>query len=360
MKQDPRKRRQRANTAAPSTVSNGYTMVLIPSGTGSTVRLSIPKALLVFVSLVLFALTGAVIGIVIDYLKLQDVARDYERIRVENHSIRSEAAALALKIREVQASLSQVDTISDQIREMATINPATGRKDKGAQAAQPQKKKPLKDDQANLDDDTESTDLEAMGPLTKEDYDIAKGIGVVGKGAPVTVKLESLEFRRTFEEILALGARSTSKAKELQGLLNDVRNYQQRISYTPTLLPAQGHLTSRFGLRISPFSGSRQMHWGLDISAPTGTPVRAAAAGRIVRAGFAADYGKYIDIDHGSNILTRYAHLSQQAKKSGDFVQKGELIGLVGSTGRSTGPHLHYEVKIDGRRMNPLNFIHSW
>lgn len=346
-------------------------MVLIPSGTGNSVRFSLPRSILIFISLMFFAMTGAVVGIVIDYLKLQDVARDYERIRVENHSIRSEAAALALKIREVQGSLSQVDTISDQIREMATIDPATGRKGKtGINRNRQVKKNSLTHPKGTLQarristtaisSDTESTDIDDIGPLSKEDYDTARGASLSTRGSPVTVKLESLEFRKTFEEILDLGARSSFKARELQNLLEDVKSYQQRIAFTPTLAPISGRITSPFGLRVSPFSGRRQMHWGVDISAPTGTPVRASAAGTIVRAGFAADYGKYIDIDHGNNILTRYGHMHRRLKNLGEKIEKGDLIGLVGSTGRSTGPHLHYEVKVDGRRVNPLNYVHAW
>jgi len=117
--------------------------------------------------------------------------------------------------------------------------------------------------------------------------------------------------------------------------------------------PADGRLTSTFGMRWE------RMHYGIDVAAPVGTPVYAAAAGRVTYADWAGTYGRLVIIDHGNGIETRYAHLSQILVKVGDQVQRGQRIALVGNTGNSTGPHLHFEVRVDDDPQDPLLWLPS-
>lgn len=115
--------------------------------------------------------------------------------------------------------------------------------------------------------------------------------------------------------------------------------------------------TSNFGARTDPFTGASAMHAGMDFRANTGTPIRAAGAGRVLRAEIAGGYGNLVELDHGNGLTTRYAHLSAFDVKAGDIVAAGAIIGRAGSTGRSTGPHLHYETRHDEQAVNPLKFI---
>ena len=110
-------------------------------------------------------------------------------------------------------------------------------------------------------------------------------------------------------------------------------------------------------MRTHPVTGGRRAHKGIDLAAPTGTPVYATADGMVERANWFSSYGKFIKIDHGASMETRFAHLSRISVSAGERVKKGQLIGYVGSTGRSTGPHLHYEVRIDGRAVNPMPYM---
>lgn len=119
----------------------------------------------------------------------------------------------------------------------------------------------------------------------------------------------------------------------------------------------QMRLTSSFGNRSDPFTGRRARHNGIDIPGPTGTPIYATADGQVGRAQRLGGYGNYIEIEHGHALQTRYGHLSQILVEPGQRVRRGDLIGLMGSTGRSTGPHLHYEVRIAGAPVNPIPFI---
>ncbi len=129
------------------------------------------------------------------------------------------------------------------------------------------------------------------------------------------------------------------------------------IDSQPNLWPVEGRLLGAFGRRTDPFSGEGAMHMGVDIGAPTGTPVRATADGVVVYAQMESGYGKLIRVDHGNGIQTYYAHLSQFYVNVGQDVHRGEVIGAVGSTGRVTAPHLHYEVRRAGAPMNPAHFL---
>lgn len=132
----------------------------------------------------------------------------------------------------------------------------------------------------------------------------------------------------------------------------------QRGISVPSRMPLEGaSLTSGFGMRNHPVLGGRRKHTGIDLAAPTGTPVYATADGIIGRADWYSSYGLYISINHGASMETRYAHLSRLAVAAGDNIKKGDLIGYVGSTGRSTGPHLHYEVRVEGLAVNPIPYM---
>ena len=128
----------------------------------------------------------------------------------------------------------------------------------------------------------------------------------------------------------------------------------------PSMMPLQGAaLTSDYGMRTHPVLGGRRAHKGIDLGSPTGTPVYATADGFVAKAERFSSYGNYIQIEHGGDLETRYAHLSGYAVAAGERVVKGQLIGYVGSTGRSTGPHLHYEVRVAGEAVDPTPYMHT-
>ncbi|WP_242447506.1 M23 family metallopeptidase [Aurantiacibacter aquimixticola] len=128
----------------------------------------------------------------------------------------------------------------------------------------------------------------------------------------------------------------------------------------PQVMPADiNSISSGFGARRDPFSGRAAMHNGLDFRAPHGSPIHATAAGRVTFVGNRSGYGKTVEISHGSGMITRYAHMSAFRTRVGTEIAAGEVIGAIGSTGRSTGPHLHFEVRIDGRAVNPRPFLET-
>lgn len=128
----------------------------------------------------------------------------------------------------------------------------------------------------------------------------------------------------------------------------------------PSRMPVAGvHLTSDYGMRTHPVLGGRRAHKGVDLAGPVGTPVHATADGLVSRADWFSSYGLYVSIEHGGKIQTRYGHMSRLNVAAGQRVQKGDIIGFIGSTGRSTGPHLHYEVRVGGNAVNPIPYMQA-
>jgi murein DD-endopeptidase MepM/ murein hydrolase activator NlpD len=146
-------------------------------------------------------------------------------------------------------------------------------------------------------------------------------------------------------------------ASRLDIMRNGVERRQALAAATPSIWPVTGWLSSAYGNRRDPFTGGADFHPGLDISADYGQPVRATADGTVAIAGVSGSYGNLVEIDHGYGIVTRYGHLSRFHTSAGQQVHRGDVIGYVGSTGRSTSAHLHYEILLNGKLSNPLNLL---
>jgi len=155
----------------------------------------------------------------------------------------------------------------------------------------------------------------------------------------------------------SLDERSATVGSRLSALEGQFARRETLVSSTPTVAPVRGLLNSGFGVRRDPFTGEGAFHAGLDISTLRNEPVLATASGVVVKSGWRGDYGKAVEIDHGTGYRTVYGHLATILVRDGQKVQRGERVGLVGSTGRSTGPHLHYEVRQGDRILNPLEYI---
>lgn len=183
--------------------------------------------------------------------------------------------------------------------------------------------------------------------------------GVTGllNDAGYLARHRDLYARRLHSLLDELSSNILLEEVEQQTLVSIMRTGKDSLQSTPSIWPAKGFLSSGFGWRRSPFSGARTMHTGLDIANRVGTPVSAPARGSITFSGNDGAYGICITIDHGNGVVTRYAHLSKSLVKAGDYIQRGEVVGAIGNTGRSTGPHLHYEVLLNGMHVNPMRYI---
>ena len=174
------------------------------------------------------------------------------------------------------------------------------------------------------------------------------------------VKIETTHdslMREMHDQIGNLGIAFNKQEQGFDNLLNGLKAKQNLLLCTPAIRPSDGWLTSNFGYRKSPYTGHQEFHKALDIANKIGTSIRATANGTVISAGDKGFLGKVITIDHGFGVITKYGHLSKISVKVGAVVKRGEVIGQMGNTGKSTGPHVHYEVVLNGVPVNPTGYI---
>lgn len=159
------------------------------------------------------------------------------------------------------------------------------------------------------------------------------------------------------DTLATLGMELDKRTMALSELSDILEERKLLMNSTPSIWPVKGWITSSFGFRKSPFTGGRVFHAGLDIANRRGTPIKTTAKGVVIFAGWKSGYGNMMVIDHGYSFVTQYGHCDKLLKKAGDVVEKGDTVALVGNSGRSTGPHVHYEVLVNGVPVNPLKFI---
>jgi murein DD-endopeptidase MepM/ murein hydrolase activator NlpD len=204
---------------------------------------------------------------------------------------------------------------------------------------------------ANIEKTDDSNNIFGVGGSVPEDLDA---------GLPLMEKHNSL-IRDMHEQIDVLNRASIHQQNEFESLLKSLEDQQNLLASTPAIRPIsrgeKSWVTSSFGFRQSPFTGQREFHQGYDISAREGTPVLATADGVVIFVGRKGLLGSTIIIDHGHGMVTRFGHCQKFLKKRGEKVKRWEPVALVGNTGRSTGPHVHYEVRLNGIPVNPTKYI---
>lgn len=254
--------------------------------------------------------------------------------------LRSNLDAMAARLGEMQAQLLQLDSLSERVSSLAGIKApeAKAGSRSGTSIEDPFKGvRPLE---------------RSLGQPSDRQFDLR-----AGQGGPLL--LAQPRTTDEFDQALArLGQHLAARSDTLEALEAVLLDQQVRRALLPTITPIQaGYIGSGFGWRLDPFVGAGSMHEGIDFVADIGTPVVAAAGGVIVSAERHPAYGNLIEIDHGNDFTTRYAHLSKMTVREGQVVKRGQNVGLSGNTGRSTGPHLHFEVRFRGVAQNPARFL---
>jgi len=208
--------------------------------------------------------------------------------------------------------------------------------------------------------DTKLRRAVSLGPRDKAQQ-------VLGIGGPDELGLQNLAsmgekkqeeaLKEMHQELTQLKGAASKQEASLQMLIEYFEDKRSLYASTPSVWPVRGWVTSPFGNRTSPFSGILKFHEGMDIAAQTGTPVVAPADGVVVKAGFSTGYGNMVEISHGYGLRTVFGHNSRLNVKAGQRVKRGDVISYVGDTGSSTGPHLHYEVRMNGLPVNPVKYL---
>ena len=309
------------------------TIMIIPDGCRATRQLRIPESLVkITFGLSLVALCAA--GFVFfDYLELRYFRNNFRMVASENEDLKGEARLLMQNLEEVKGALRRVQDYTGKLGELTALKVQKFTKKTG------------------------------IGPLTAEEFSVAQqSTAIVANKdssayVPVGLNVDKLVFRPIFDRLASIGHAANNHAMELQHLLSTLSQQKNLLSSIPSVAPVDGWITSGFGTRVSPFTGERTAHAGIDIAAPVGTPIMAPADGVVIFTGAKAGFGNFIMIAHGYGVVTRYGHNHQNLVQPGQKVGRGEQIGTVGETGRATGPHLHYEVVINGKLENPQKFI---
>jgi len=251
------------------------------------------------------------------YASIVDVAAENQPLRHENAALRAELDAVSGKLESIGGTLDRVQRFDQKLR-TSTVSEA-GFKNLAMGPTQ------------------------ALADTRRVDPDEVTGARVVVEDLPAEAERLSTEAMRRENSL-----------QQLQAYFQDQKSL---LAATPSIWPIRGVVTSDFGGRADPFSMESAIHSGIDIAAPTGKEVVAPSDGTVVFAGLEGGYGNVLVIDHGYGLKTRYGHLSHIQVIQGARVKRGDRIANIGSTGKSTGPHLHYEVRVDGHPRNPRAYI---
>jgi len=200
---------------------------------------------------------------------------------------------------------------------------------------------------ANLEKPDGQDNLFGVGGATPEDLDTNLSLR----------RDQSSLIRTMHDQVEQLESASFTQEQDFTSLLDQLEEKKNLLACTPSIRPAKGWISSNFGYRISPFTGRRELHAAYDIANRAGSPIISPADGIVTFAGNKGLYGKLVIIDHGYGLVTRYGHLDSMDVKRGSKVKRGDSIAKMGNTGRSTGPHVHYEVRLNGVPVNPEKYI---
>lgn len=304
-------------------------IVLIPDGATRTRQFRIPDNSFKVLSGLSLFMTCILTYFTIDYFKLAKIRAKYDVVVAENEGLKGEARLLFANLEEVKQSLRRVQDYSSKLTEITNFQVKKMSKKTG------------------------------IGPLTPAEMKRAEVSDrkVEASYLPLGIDLDQLVFRPVFDRLNAVKYTANTNAIRLQKLLSNLSKKKSLLSTIPSLSPVNGWVASGFGSRISPFTGRRGIHNGIDVASPVGTPIIAPADGVVIFSGAKAGFGNFIMLAHGNGVVSRYGHNAQNMVQPGQRVQRGEQIATVGMTGRTTGPHLHYEVLVNGRNVNPIKFM---
>ncbi|MFC1869469.1 M23 family metallopeptidase [Thermodesulfobacteriota bacterium] len=293
------------------------TIILMPDGSKSVKQLKIPKFFIRFFFLALSVLAFLAWSFN-DYYKLIKQVPNHARLLHENREQRSQLAAFAGKIDRINSKMVELKNFENKLRVMVNLEPG--------------------------EDNAQFLGIGGSDPdLMNSEYSIEKA--------------HQKLVRLMHHSLDNLNTEISVQTQETAELYEFLESQKSMFACTPSIWPAKGWVSSRFGYRISPFTNEKEFHNGLDVSARTGSKITAPAEGVVSSIGKTYGFGTVVTVNHGYGLKSRYAHLSKVLVKKGQAVKRGQKIALMGNSGRSTGPHLHYEVHLKGVPVNPERYI---
>lgn len=300
--------------------------LLIFDATGTPVRqTTVPRMLLPVLAMCMMAAATALFVGISDYRRLKTEAMDLHSLRSD---LRIQMERVAEQQNQIVSFSNKIDKLKAQLTDLHSFE---------------QKIRII----ANLETGDDGTSMFGVGGSDPESLD------------PVALMEQDYQelVRDMHVEIREIDQASVNQHNSFTSIFSELEGKRNLLAATPSIRPVKGWVSSRFGYRVSPFTGRREFHRGLDIATRDGTPIIAPADGVVTYAGRKGLMGNMLTIDHGFGMVTRYGHIKKILKKKGSRIKRGETIALVGSTGRSTGPHVHYEIRLNGLAVNPTRYF---
>ncbi len=325
------------------------TLLLVNNESGTT-----RKFVLSLISLKVVLFTAAVVILIfvagfIDYLGLMFQAMENKRLENENVMLKKQFQIVEGKLGALENSLERVKIFTNKLKLITNID-MEDRVTKLTMGAKPGSGQSM--------DEYEPMDQRISNQkMAEQDKDFPREEKINEMKAEVAVQPSNQDYATLVIRIDKAVKETQLKEQSVIELWESLSERLSLLNSTPNIKPARGWITSRFGYRLNPFTNKMQLHAGLDIAAAPGSPVYSPADGVVIFASYDETYGKLVSIDHGYGVTSRFAHNSQIYVRVGQKVSKYDVISSVGNTGRSTGPHLHYEVRVNGIPVDPINFI---
>ena len=293
------------------------TLMVVPGRSGNIRRFNVRRRVVRRWIAAAIALSACVVVLGVDYVRVRFAVAELDRVRTETRVQREEIAAYADRIENISESLTRLRSFDHKLRVITNLDPGGG------------------------------LPLPGIGGLEGEGLDRHHLSGLT----------RSQRHTRMLESLGRIVDASEEQESSFGDLLAHLESQTAKLSRTPSVSPTKGWITSAFGYRVSPFTKKRELHRGIDIAGREGTPILAPAEARVRYAGPDRGLGLSVILRHGYGVETIYGHLSEILVKPGQQVKRGEKLGLMGSTGRSTGPHLHYQVNVNSVAVNPRNYM---
>jgi len=327
-----------------------FTFFVISNTDGQTSKFVLSGTRLKMVALITSVVLLILLTGMIDYFGLLVQAIENRKLKAENAQLLKQFQIVETKVSSLENSLERVKSFTTKLKLITNVD-AEDRITKLTMGNKPSNAPTYEEEYEPMDQRASNQTLVAEDKLF----------------APIKAENEKqgeLTLQPSEKDYVSLVVRIDRAVKETQlkeqsviELWEGLSERQSLLNAIPNIKPARGWLTSNFGYRMNPFTGKNTMHAGLDIAASPGSPVYAPADGIVIFASYDESYGKLVSIDHGYGVTTRFAHNSQIYVHVGQRVNKWDVISAVGNTGRSTGPHLHYEVRINSIPVDPINFV---
>ena len=294
------------------------TIFLVPDGTDRIKQLRFPRSLLILATSFLMFCSVFLFWIIQDYYGIKAKIPRLAQLKKENVLQKEQILHMARRIDEFTQEMSELKKLDHKLKVMV-----------------------------NLETRADDEQFRGVGGSDPNLLDPKKNMA----------KVDRELVRAMHRSLDNLDSDIDSSRQDKTGLQEFFENQKMLLAATPYIWPTKGWLSSRFGYRNSPFTGKKEFHKGVDISTRMGAPIIAGADGIVSFTGLDQGYGRVVTIKHGYGLKTRYAHLKKALVKKGQYVKRGETIGLVGNSGRTTGSHLHYEVHLNGVPVNPIRYV---